>query len=119
MKYVLSFAALVFISVSLIVPVKAGDNDPVTPYIQRVNPEDPKPGGVITADGTALGKALVSEIYLTRGSTDIKLEITSQKAEQIVAKLPATLEAGRYKLMLLTAGAAPRFIEQPVALTVQ
>lgn len=122
MKHFLSFAAVTLISISVIalvaVPVK-GDNDPQTPYIQTVNPEDAKPGSLITADGTCLGKNLVSEIYLTLGSKDVKLEITSQNAGQIVAKLPATLEAGRYRLMLLTTGVAPRFIEQPVRLNVQ
>ena len=122
MKQRVSFATLGLISVSvmalLAVPLKAVDNDPQTPYIQTVNPESAKAGAVITVDGSNLGKSLVSEIYLILGKTDVKLEITSQKASQIMAKLPADLEAGRYRLMILTAGLTPRYIEQPVQLMV-
>ncbi len=120
MKRVLS-CALVFIGVMAIAatPARAAvDNDPATPYIRTVNPENAKSGDVITAVGSNLGKALVSELFLTLGKTDVKLEITSQKADQSVAKLPAGIEAGRYRLMILTTGVAQRFIEQPVQLTV-
>ena len=123
MKQLLRFAALALISIGVVAflgaTAMASDNDPQTPYIQTVNPENAKPGSVITADGTCLGKALVSEIFLTVGKTDIKLEITSQGATQIMAKLPPTIEAGRYRLMILTTGVAPRFIEQPVQITVE
>jgi len=123
MKHTLGFLTLTLISIGAIAlfakPLPA-DNDPqATPYIQSVNPDSSKAGGEITVDGHTLGKGTVSELYLTKGSTDFKLVITSQKTDQIVAKLPATIEAGRYRLMVLTVGAAPRFIEQPVSLTVE
>ena len=122
MKRILGFLTVALMAIAVFalvaVPLK-GDNDPQTPYIQTVNPESAQAGAVITADGTCLGKALVKEIYLTRGNTDIKLEITSQKNEQITAKLPATIESGRYRLMVLTSGLTPRFIEQPVQLNVE
>lgn len=122
MKNLISFMTLALISITAIalvaVPVK-GDNDPRTPFIQTVSPDNVKQGSVIRAEGSYLDKALVSDIYLTRGSTDIKLEITNQTSGEIVAKLPAQVEPGRYRLMVLTVGLAPRFIEQPVLLTVE
>ena len=123
MKQILSYVTVALISISVMalvaVPLKATDNDPQTPYIQTVSPESAKPGSIITVVGNCLGKNLASEIFLTRGSSDIKLEITSQKASQIVAKLPSGMEAGRYRLMILSTGIAPRFIEQPVQLIVE
>jgi len=124
MKPFLSFFSVSLISITLMtfaaMPARGGgDNDPQTPYIQTVNPEDAKGGSVITAVGTALGKSMVSEIYLTKGNVDVKLEITTQKTDQIIAKIPTTVEAGRYRLMVLTTGLSPRFIEQPVQLTVE
>ena len=123
MKHSLSFLTLTLVSIGVValftLPARA-DNDPaITPYISAVNPDSAKPGGEIAVDGLALGKSTVSELYLTRGGADVKLEITSQKTERIAAKLPATLETGRYRLMVLTVGAVPRFIEQPVSLTVE
>ena len=123
MKQLASYATLTLLSVSVMalvaVPLKAVDNDPQTPYIQTVNPASAKAGAVITVDGSNLGQSLVSEIYLTLGKTDVKLAVTSQKATQIMAKLPVDIEPGRYRLMILTAGLTPRFIEQPVRLNVQ
>jgi len=122
MKHLVGFSTLALGAIALFAlaafPVR-GDNDPQTPYIYAVNPESAKPGSAITVDGSYLGKSTVSEIYLTHGRTDVKLAITSQKTSQIVAKLPANLEPGRYRLMVLTVGHEPRFIEQPVQLTVE
>ena len=124
MKIFLSFFAVALISFCVValvaVPLK-GDNDPpVTPLIHNVTPDPVKAGATITANGDSIGKSLVTELYVTRNNSDFKLEIVSQKADKIVAKLPKDLEPGRYRLMVLAvSGAKPQFIEQPVQLTVE
>jgi len=122
MKLFVSFFALALVSFCVIalvaIPLK-GDNDPQTPLIHIVNPDPAKPGATVTASGSSLGKSLVTELYLTLNNSDFKLEIVSQNSEKIVAKLPKTIEPGRYRLMVLTMGAKPQYIEQPVQLTVE
>lgn len=113
-------AISVFLFALVALPSQAADEAGTqTPFIQTLNPDAAKAGDSITAEGTFLGKSTVAELYLTKGGTDIKLEIKAQKAEQIVAVLPAKVAAGSYRLMVLTTGQAPRFIEQPVLLTVE
>ena len=126
MKSFLGYSTLTLISVGLVAlfampAAYAGstDNNPQTPFIQKISPEAVLPGAVITADGEFLGKALVIDLYVTRGGTDFKLTIISQKSDKIVAKLPAQMEPGRYRLMVLTPGLEPRLIEQPVQVTVE
>ena len=123
MKHVLSFFGLALISFAVLalmaLPLKGGDNNPQTPLIHAVTPEPASPGATVTAEGADLGKSLVSELYVTQNNNDVKLEIVTQASDKIVAKLPKDLAPGRYRLMVLTVGARPQYIEQPVQLTVQ
>lgn len=73
----------------------------------------------MTVSGENLDKKNVAEIYLTDGKEDVKLPVVEQTAATIKFKLPANVKAGRFSLMLLTAGADPKLIEQPVKVTVQ
>jgi IPT/TIG domain len=115
----LGFVLLAVCAVALFALPLKGDNDPQTPYIQTVTPDTVKAGAEITVEGRNLGKAWVGELYLTTTGSDVKLAITTQKDEQIIAKLPANVQPGRYRLMILTTGNAPRFVEQPVMLVVE
>ncbi|MEX2261287.1 MAG: hypothetical protein WD696_05015 [Bryobacteraceae bacterium] len=88
------------------------------PRMTTVEPPNGKVGDVLAVAGENLDKVHVTEIYLTDGKKDHKIEMTEQEASSIKFKLPKT-DPGRYSLMLLTAGKEPKLIEQPVKVTVE
>ena len=59
---------------------------------------------------------LNDRIAILRGN--IRL-LTEQAAASIKFKIPATAKAGRFSLMILTTGKEPKYIEQPVKVTVE
>ncbi len=89
------------------------------PRMSAVEPANAKAGAEATATGENLDKATITEIYITNGKEDIKLTIVQQSATAIKFRVPAGTKGGRYSMMLLTAGADPKLIEQPVKLTVE
>lgn len=89
------------------------------PKMSTVEPGQGKAGDELTINGENLDKKSVAEIYLTDGKNDVKLPVVQQTATAIKFKIPATAKAGRFSLMLLTAGADPKLIEQPVRVTVE
>jgi hypothetical protein len=103
---VLAAAALVFAQAAM-------------PKMTAVEPGEAKAGDQCAVAGENLDKANVAEIYLTDGKEDLKLEIVEQAAASIKFKVPGKAKAGRFSLMLMTAGAAPKLIEQPVKITIQ
>lgn len=89
------------------------------PKMTAVDPAQGKPGDQCTVSGENLDKSQVAEIYLTDGKDDLKLKMVDQAAASIKFKIPENAKAGRYSLMLMTTGASPKLIEQPVKLSVQ
>jgi hypothetical protein len=89
------------------------------PYMKSVEPPTAKAGEVVKVVGDYLDKTRVAEVYLTKGNTDLKVEIVEQIAEYIRFKVPAQVASGRYQLMFLTAGTDPKLLEQPVFLLVE
>jgi hypothetical protein len=89
------------------------------PKMSTVEPSEGKPGAELTVTGENLDKKNVAEIYLTDGKNDTKLPVVQQTATTIKFKIPADAKQGRFSLMILTAGADPKLIEQPVKVTVQ
>ena len=89
------------------------------PKMNAVEPAAVKPGAECTVSGENLDKAAVTELYLTNGKDDVKLTIVQQSAAAIKFKVPPSTKPGRFSLMLLTAGADPKLIEQPVKLSVE
>ena len=86
--------------------------------MRRVDPASVRAGEMVTAFGDALDKTRVYSVYLTDGKNDLKMETVSQNESSIQFKVPAATPVGRYSLMVLLAGPDPKFIEQPVYLTV-
>jgi len=84
-----------------------------------VDPTSAKAGDVLTVAGENLDKANVSQIFLTDGQNDFKTEITEQADTSVKVKVPASIKAGRFSLMVLTTGKQPKLIEQPVKVTVE
>lgn len=89
------------------------------PRMTGVEPGNGKAGDVLTASGENLDKAQVAELYLTDGKKDTKVAMTEQTATSIKFKIPAGATAGRFSLMVLTAGKEPKLIEEPVRVTVE
>jgi hypothetical protein len=90
-----------------------------TPVMRTVNPETVKAGAVATVSGEYLDKSRVSEVYLTDGNVDVKVEIIEQAAGSLKFKVPEKTAAGRYNLMVLLADEIPKLIEEPARLKVE
>jgi hypothetical protein len=93
-------------------------NTQATPFMRTVEPSSVKVGDLFTVSGDALDKSRVAAMFLTDGKNDYKVEIVSQEATSIRARVTAKTPLGRYALMVLLAGPDPKYIEQPVHLTV-
>lgn len=90
-----------------------------TPLMRTVNPDTAKAGDVVTVTGENLDKARVSEVYLTDGKAEVKLVVVEQSAETLKVKISDKLQPGRFRLMVLTTGAEPQFLEQPVTVLIE
>lgn len=89
------------------------------PQMQTVEPASGKTGDVLTATGANLDQNTVAALYLTNGKEDFKVEITEQTATAIKFKIPAISKTGRLALMVLTKGANPKYIEEPVKVLIE
>ena len=85
--------------------------------IASVEPDTGKVGDSASAKGENLDKSKIGELFLTDGKNDVKAKITEQSDSEIKFTVPK-IEAGRYRLMLLTAK-KDSMIEQPVVFTVE
>jgi len=88
------------------------------PRMTSVEPTSAKKGDVVAVTGENLDKDLVAKVYLTDGKNDTVVEVTEQSATSIKFKIPAA-KAGRLALMVLTTGKEPKYIEQPVKVTIE
>jgi len=89
------------------------------PRMTSVEPASAKKGDVVAVTGENLDKDLVAKVYLTDGKNDTAVEVTEQSATSIKFKIPAAKVAGRLALMVLTTGKEPKYIEQPVKVTIE
>jgi len=89
------------------------------PHMITVEPDSGKAGDVLVVSGENLAKSAVKDLYLTDGQKDWKTEIVEQTDSSITFKIPADAVPGRFNLMVLTTGAEPRLIEQPVKVNVE
>src|SRR5262245_49507723 len=89
------------------------------PRMTSVEPTNGKSGAVLTVAGENLEKDQVAKVFLTDGKNDTPVEITEQTGTALKFKIPEKATAGRFALMLLTAGKEPKLIEQPVKVTVE
>lgn len=89
------------------------------PRMTTAEPGNGKIGDVITVAGENLQKEQVAKVFLTDGKNDIPVEVTEQAATSIKFKVPQKAVPGRFALMLLTTGKEPKYIEQPVKVTVE
>src|SRR5437762_5767686 len=109
----LSFIALLMLSATIAFAQQA------MPRMTTVEPPNGKAGDELTVAGENLTKAVVAKLYLTDGKNDTEVQVIEQTATSIKFKLPASAKAGRFSLMILTTGKEPKYIEQPVRITVE
>lgn len=121
-----TFNVVVFIFIFLFAMQSASwsatteDRQPLpTPVMRTVNPETVKAGAVATVSGEYLDKSRVSEVYLTDGTVDVKVEIVEQASGSLKFRVPEKTAAGRYNLMVLLADEVPKLIEEPARLKVE
>jgi hypothetical protein len=88
------------------------------PMLKSLDKTEALRGDVVTVTGTNLGKPVVADLFLTLGSDDVKLKILEQTDTTIRFQVGATTKFGRWGLMVLTGGATPTYMEQPVKLNV-
>src|SRR5687767_15941775 len=110
-------ALLTVLAIALVSPIVSQET--AVPRLNTVEPGNGKTGDTLTATGSNLGKESIAELYLTDGKNDTKVAMIEQTAEAVKFKIPASVKAGRYSLMVLTKGQNARLIEQPVRLTVE
>jgi len=89
------------------------------PMIKAVDSETVKAGGDLTATGSHLDKTAAASLYMIQGETTIKVKIVTQAEESIKFTVPTDVKPGRYQLMVLTTGANPQFLEEPVYFNVE
>ena len=89
------------------------------PRMTTVEPPNGKVGDVLTVAGENLTKPGVAKVYLTDGKNDTEVQVTEQAATSIKFKIPASAKPGRFSIMILTGGKDPKYIEQPVKITVE
>jgi len=90
-----------------------------SPRVDTAEPDSGKAGETLAINGENLDKASVAELLLTDGKNDLKTASVEQGAKSIKFKIPAGTKPGRYSIMLLTGGKDPKFLEQPVKITVE
>jgi hypothetical protein len=84
-----------------------------------VEPQSGKPGDTMTVSGEGLTKQNVEKVFLTDGKNDLEVKVVEQVEKAIKFNIPASAKSGRFGLMILTGGSSPKYIEQPVKLTVE
>jgi hypothetical protein len=116
----LSYFALV-VAVAMALPVLVPAQS-AFPRMTSVDPYTAKAGAVVSVAGENLDKANVAEVYLTDNKNDFKVEITEQAATSIKFKIPDTLKAGKFGLVIRTPGTADNPAKdyvQPVKVNVE
>jgi len=108
----------------LLVPVVcAANRDPnvatVTPIIKTVDPDALKAGTEAVASGTNLDKAQVAAVYLSQGDLMVKVSVSSETETEVRFTVPENTKAGRYGITVLTTGKEPRYIDEPLVITVE
>ena len=104
--------------VSLLVAFLAVSAVAQSPRLKSVEPANGKAGDELITQGQSLDESTVADLFLTDGTNDHKVKMVEQQAESIRFALPK-VKPGRYSLMLLTKGASPAYLQQPVFCTVE
>jgi hypothetical protein len=118
MKGSITLIVIALLAILILAQPAVGKIDGV-PMMSAVMPETVRAGEEVVVTGSYLDKTRVSEVYLTDGKNDFKLQILEQGQESVKLRIPASMKPGRYQFMVLTPGTDGMFIEEPVKLNVE
>ncbi|HZU27218.1 MAG TPA: IPT/TIG domain-containing protein [Bryobacteraceae bacterium] len=108
----------------LFVPaVCAAGRDPstanITPIMKSVDPDTAKAGSDATASGTNLNKEQIASVYLSQGDLMVKVKVVEQTDTDLKFTIPESAKPGRYGITVLTTGKEPRYIDEPLFISVE
>ncbi len=89
------------------------------PQVKGISVSSAKPGEAFEVTGVGLSADKVAEIYLTDQKFDLKVKILEQSDKIVKIRVPTFAKPGRVQLLLLTAGAEPKLLEEPVYLVIE
>jgi hypothetical protein len=115
MRVVLFLSMLLVVAFAVTAPDLKGQS---MPMMRTVEPYSAKVGAEVVVSGENLGKEMIAEVYLGSGGKNTKVEVTSQADKELKFKVPDT-KPGPYRVVVLTKGAEPAMIEEPVRLVVE
>jgi hypothetical protein len=88
------------------------------PMMRTVDPYSAKIGAEVLVSGENLGNNLVAEVYVGVDGKNTKVDVISQTDKELKFKVPK-VKAGPYRVLVLTKGAEPTIIEEPVRLVIE
>lgn len=110
--------SILLLSLSAAAAFGFADSTTLAAQTEKIEPRIAKPGTVLTITGRSLDKAHVSEVFLTDHRFDMKVKVIEQAGDHMLIRIPPFAKPGRLELLLLTAGAAPVYLEQPLYIQV-
>ena len=117
-----SLIGFLLVAAVLVLGAEKDPKDPSwkpTPLMRTVEPDTAKIGDVITVTGENLDKARVASVYLTDGKSEVKMVVVEQSETTLKVKIPDKAKPGRLRLMVLTTGSEPQYLEQPVTVSIE
>jgi len=94
-------------------------NEPMpTPLMRTVDPYIAKAGAEVVITGENLQSKIVSDVFISAGDKNIKLEIVTQGEKEIKLRIPADVKPGSWHVVVLVRTADPLLIEEPVRINV-
>jgi hypothetical protein len=88
------------------------------PMMRTLDPYSAKAGAEVVVTGDNLGKEAIAEVFIRADGKDTKVELTSQAEKEVKFKVP-NVKPGPYRVVVLTKGAEPTMVEEPVRLVVE
>jgi hypothetical protein len=88
------------------------------PMMRTVDPYNAKIGAEVLVSGENLSDKLVAEVYLGVDGKNTKVDVISQTDKELKFRVPK-IKAGPYRVLVLTKGADPAMIEEPVRLVIE
>ncbi len=115
MRIALFLSVLLVVAFAFSAPDLRGES---MPMMRTVEPYSAKVGAEVVVSGDNLGKEIVAEVYLGAGGQNTKVEVISQAEKELKFKVP-TMKPGPYRVVVLTKGADPAMIEEPVRVVIE
>ena len=89
------------------------------PQMYSVSAKVAKPGDTLEIVGVGLSPTKVDEIYLTDHKFDMRVKVLDQQEKLIKLRVPPFAKPGRMQLLVLTKGAEPKLLEQPLYVLIE